>query len=264
MSAAQNSFRGSFFGGFNRQDVLNYLERTARDHSQQMESLQKKLSQANLEKNEKISQLADLSEKQEYIEAENHHLSDVLERTKTELEDKRGRLSVAEEELSVLRGRASELEAKAEAYERLRDRAATIELEAHTRAQKIENDANSQAGSVHNQVEDWLSQTETRYERLRSDINATLAHAIEELARVEKSLSESSESFKEHDESLENLVRWCESGPVSAEALSADAEAVETAEGTIEEVAEEAAEEAAEETAEEAAEVTAEEVLVKI
>lgn len=219
MSAAQNSFRGSVFGGFNRQDVLTYLERSAREHSQQVESLQKKLSQLSLDQNDKTTQLAGLSEKDAQLSSENQRLAEALESARAELEEKRGRLSAAEEDLSVLRDRAAELEANAEAYIRLRDRTATIELDARNRAQIILNDAHTQADSIRAQVEDWLDRAETRYEHLRADIGATLSHAIGELARVQRALEQSSASFAEHDEALESLVRWCESDPVPAGAL---------------------------------------------
>ncbi len=230
MSAAQNSFRGSVFGGFNRQDVLTYLERTAREHSQQVESLQKKLAELTQDQNDKTTRLAGLVEKDAQLSAENQRLSETLECARTDLEEKRTRLAAAQEDLSVLRERAAELEANAEAYSRLKDRTATIELDARNRAQVILNDAHAQSDSIRTQVEDWLDRAEARYEHLRADIGATLSHAIGELAKVQRALEQSSASFTEHDEALEGLVRWCESGPLPCES---DASAEKTPEETL-------------------------------
>ena len=38
-------FRGAAFGGFNRQDVLTYLENTARETAQQRQALEQQLEQ---------------------------------------------------------------------------------------------------------------------------------------------------------------------------------------------------------------------------
>ena len=54
-------FRGSMFGGFNRQDVLTYLENTAKEAAQQQETLQQKLDEVQ---ETAARQDADLTERQ--------------------------------------------------------------------------------------------------------------------------------------------------------------------------------------------------------
>ena len=46
MSAMELQFRTSAFGGFQKQDVLTYLENTGREHAERVEALQKELSGA--------------------------------------------------------------------------------------------------------------------------------------------------------------------------------------------------------------------------
>ena len=41
-----NQFRNAAFGGFNRQDVMEYLERTAREHSEELAQLRARLDEA--------------------------------------------------------------------------------------------------------------------------------------------------------------------------------------------------------------------------
>ena len=42
----EHPFRNAAFGGFNRQDVLDYLEKTAADNAQRQQQLQQQLQQA--------------------------------------------------------------------------------------------------------------------------------------------------------------------------------------------------------------------------
>ena len=46
MSAMELQFRTSAFGGFQKQDVLTYLENTGREHAERVEALQKEHSGA--------------------------------------------------------------------------------------------------------------------------------------------------------------------------------------------------------------------------
>ena len=40
-----NQFRNAAFGGFNRQDVMDYLERTAKEHSEELAQLRARLDE---------------------------------------------------------------------------------------------------------------------------------------------------------------------------------------------------------------------------
>lgn len=47
MSAVEMQFRTAAFGGFQKQDVLEYIDRTNREHTQQMEALRQELEEAS-------------------------------------------------------------------------------------------------------------------------------------------------------------------------------------------------------------------------
>ena len=46
MNPAENSFRTAVVGGFNRQDVLNYIESSARESKERVAALQKEAEEA--------------------------------------------------------------------------------------------------------------------------------------------------------------------------------------------------------------------------
>ena len=95
----------------------------------------------------------------------------------------------------------------ATAYAELKDRTATIELEAHQRARAIEKAAEERAKKLRVAAEQILYKVQSGYGRLRSDVDATIAHASGELGRADKALENVRQEFAEHDVELEKLLR---------------------------------------------------------
>ncbi len=152
MSAVEMQFRTAAFGGFQKQDVLEYIDRTNREHTQQMEALRQELeeaSKARLAMEEERAecgrtaeilrdQVAQLEREGETLRQTEEQARHDAEEAQRELADLRERLADAEEQLNQAQGRIAQLEPSAQAYERLKDRTAGIELEAHQRAQGIQ------------------------------------------------------------------------------------------------------------------------------
>ena len=81
-----------------------------------------------------------------------------------------------------------------------------MELEAHRRAQLIENEARGKARETLQKLEQWLGRVQSDYDRLRTDLDATISHAAGELERVGKSLGGLTAEFDQHDAALEQLL----------------------------------------------------------
>ena len=178
MSAPEYSFRSAAFGGFNRRDVLNYIESSARAYREKVADLQGERDQA--------------------VQS-----AQTAEAAAQEAQDRIGAL---EAELAGLRGQVSRMEIGARAYEELKDRTATIELEAHQRARAIEKEAEEKARRAREAAEQLLCRIRSGYERLRTDVDATITHASGELGRVDKALECVKAEFAEHDAALEQLL----------------------------------------------------------
>ena len=216
MSAAEYQFRGCAFGGFNRQDVMDYIERTAKEHAEQVENLQQALGAAEDSRGELEAKLAEAGQREERYTKENEELKQglsektaALEAARADLERKSSALVRAEESLALLRQQVKELSPAAESYRQIKERTATIELEAHRRAQGILDDANVQSGEKRAEVEGWLRRVQSAYDRLRTDLDATLCHTAGELERVCRAMEELSTVFTQQDEELKKLSERC-------------------------------------------------------
>lgn len=205
--AGEQQFRSAMLGGFQRQDVLNYIESSIKEHSAKVEALQKELDEARAartaletEKNELRSQYAVTVSKLEAVTA-------TSDRCAATLEEQTARLAQLEDENSTLRARLEELEPQANAYQAVKDRAAGIELEAHIRAQAAEGAARERVKATKAEVEKWIMKLQAEYEHLRLDVDATISHAVGELGKVEKTLEGISTGFSDHDAELERLLQ---------------------------------------------------------
>ena len=226
MGPVENTFRTAVVGGFNRQDVLDYIEARAREHRERCAALQKTVDE---ERRRRETAEAEASAGRERIGALEEELSGTkqragdqgaeaarlrgeLEQVRGELERERRERAALEEGLQELRGRADRWELGAKAYDELKDRTATIELEAHQRARTIEREAEERAARVRAAAERLLDRVQAGYARLRGDVDATISHAGGEIGRVEKALEQVRSEFAEHDQALEALLETCREG----------------------------------------------------
>lgn len=218
-------FRNAAFGGFNRQDVMEYLERTAREHGDAVRSLQDSLSAARQEGSALTDQL-------EQAEARGRELEVKLERSRAEciaaqkqaqsqaqeLEERTGRLEQEKEELRLLLAQAEaerdklcrqveQLEPDALAYAAVKERSAGIELDAHRRAQGIVDEAGRQAKALHQQTDQWLGRVGQKYGDLRGQMDAAMTAAAGELDKVRQLLEGVSQSLAQQDAALDELTK---------------------------------------------------------
>lgn len=158
------TFRSAVMGGFNRQDVMNYIERTAAEHRQEME----KLVQANGEAREEL----------ERIRGENQSLRAQLE-----------------EAQSLADSRQEDLQSMAEGYEslkrdsrRARELAEELEL-VRGQLEATREHADSLESSLQTQV--------TELQREKSEMEQVMEQAKERLEEQGKRISEQNRTIKE-------------------------------------------------------------------
>lgn len=224
MNPSESTFRTAVVGGFNRQDVLNYIEASARQSKERLAELRKEADTARKEAEAAQKENQELRARTAALEEEAEELRGLLTGTTAGRDTAQSALSQlqteAEEmrkELTVLREKCAQWEQGAQAYADLKDRTATIELEARRRAQAIEDQAAERARLVHAETEQLLHQVQAGYARLREDVGATLSHASGELGRVDKALSQVLTEFSEHDAALERLLASCREAPPKRE-----------------------------------------------
>ena len=210
MSEQKGQLRGVLFGGFRRQDVLNCLETMNQEYEQSLEALRSQLAgeeQARRELEQTVAEQGAQS-------TENQRLSKALEQSetalaaaRTELDRKSEQLSQLEQDCAAMKAEVERLRPAAGAYEEIKDRTAGIELDAHRRAQTIVREAEAQAAKLRADMEQWLGRVEQGYDLLRTDMDATVSHAANELDRVRKSLDGVTEDFNAYDRRLAELIK---------------------------------------------------------
>ena len=132
-----------------------------------------------------------------------------LEEDEAQLVQKVLKLTDAETRLAETEGRLARALPAAESYEKVKDRTAGIELEAHCRAQAVQAEAEERVEQARRDMEQWLNKVRKSYEELRTDIDATVSHTSGELERVRATLEEITNRFCAQDERLEKMVQSC-------------------------------------------------------
>ena len=151
MSDTELQFRTSTFGGFQKQDVLNYIETSNQEHREKLEAVRRELAEAE----------------------------------------------------------AAKAGPAAAAYEKVKDRTAGIELEAHCRAQAVQAEAEERIRKTRAEVEQWLNRVQGNYGRLRADMDAAVSRACGELDQVRQTLEQISGELARQDEGLDKLTKSC-------------------------------------------------------
>ena len=204
-----NRFRSAAFGGFNRQDVMDYLERSVKEHNQALEQANNQLAQARGEADQLRQQLAQVGEEARQAKEE-------LERITADQQFAREQSGLVEElrcENQQLRTLAERAQADAEAYAAIKERTASIELEAHRRAQSIVDEAQAQAEQIRRELAQWLERVERDYYDLRAQVGTTVTQASSELERVRQGLDNISLCMQNQHSALERLMQTAKSGP---------------------------------------------------
>ena len=219
-------FRTAAFGGFQKQDVMDYLERSAKEHAQKVAAIQKELAEEKVAKAGEEERSAALAERIAALEAENQRLA-------ADLADREEKLDRALAERDELRTLSDQLQDQldkvtpaATAYEAVKDRTASIELEAHGRAQAIEQEGRARVQKCQEQVREWFIRTRESYERLRADMEATVSHAAQELGRATGSMTTIAGSLKGQEDALNAIQAQIEAldGPKPPQPLTLEEE----------------------------------------
>lgn len=193
-------------GGFSRQDVQQYLTKLAADHKKEVDGLREELAQSQARAAELERALSSLeSEKGSAAASEAKVRASLEDSTRTltklrgELSQTESKLLVARRELEQLQTQVGHLEPMAENYVQLKDRVATVELDAHRKAQDTLSQAEQESARLRNETRRWLNDVLTQYDALFQGMNGLLAQAqaISKLTEHVKALDEQAWRLRE-------------------------------------------------------------------
>ena len=182
------NFKTALFGGFDREDVVNYIQQISRESQQRISALE--------------AENQDLQERNRSMEAELNTLRRAAQDhgaaadTCRQLQD---RLSRLQDQASQLQAETEGLRAQAAEYQSLKDHIADIEISAHRRTEEFRAKAIEQLRQLARQQEDWCAQSRAKYAELNRQFCQKLALAQQTLAEPDLS------GFQELEEGLRQL-----------------------------------------------------------
>lgn len=216
-----HQFRSAAIGGFNKQDVLDYLEQLAKENREQIQSLQDQLTKAQeqcrqLEARESQfnAHVAQLTREKDALQQTAVQTQSELQICQEQMSSLRVQLTESEQARSQLQEQVARLRPDAEAYQAVKERSAGMELDAHRRAQGILDQAKEEANHMRSQVQQWINKVEAEYSELRSQIDATISHTADELGKVEAALDQISQKLADQDSTLDTLGKVYDQYPL--------------------------------------------------
>lgn len=195
------TFKSVAFGGFDKQDVIHYIEQAARESAANLEKLQQERDSLQTEAESLRSQVREL---QTRLEVE----CSLREQAQSQLEEEqaaRQELEAGRDEAQRLRAELEKLRPEAEAYAQFRDRVGDIECDAHKRAAELEADTTARLRWI---VELFRSQ----YGTLMSTFESTASHVTAELRKVEVNMTQLPRAMDQAGTELNELAAQLEHG----------------------------------------------------
>ena len=146
------SFKTCLFGGFDREDVVKFIEKTAAENQEQLETLEAELNALRAQRDEAAAEneaLRGLTEEDACLREENARLREQLAQAQASAEALR-------QEAEALRGPAAE-------YQSLKEHVADIEISAHRRTEEFRAKAMERLAQCIAQQRAWCSQRRRTY-----------------------------------------------------------------------------------------------------
>ena len=212
MAAPQN-FR-SAFNGFNREDVVHYLEYINTKHKNQIDQLS--AENQELRASAQRHPLVDQQEVMEYLQNHSTELNEQLEAEKArnaeltaQLEEEKNRCAELTAQLEALQSNPSgtvQQEAAPSAVEGTLSSLAAEELEAYRRAERIEREAKERAELVYFQANGILTEATAKVNGISADITDMADQVMMQLTQLQMAVSSSMQALQDAS-SIMNAIR---------------------------------------------------------
>ena len=200
------TFKTVAFGGFDKQDVIHYIEQTSKETAERQDQLQQEKESLQTEAERLRSQLRELQTRLDTETALREETQAQFDQARTKLEQEqaaRQALESARTEAEQLAAELERLRPEAEAYAQFRDRVGDIECDAHKRAAELEA---STLAKLRRTVDLFRAQ----YTALMSAFESTAAQVTVELRKVEVNLSQLPRAMDQAGTELNELAALLE------------------------------------------------------
>ena len=188
-----NTFKSVAFGGFDKQDVIRYIENSAKEHAEELRRLQSErdtlrqnndtLSAHNIELTDKCGQLETSLKTLEATHQEQQSELAQLRQKAEALTVETDSLRMKANSVEALKAEIESLRADAEAYRQFRNHIADIEFEARKRAAELEE-------NTHQTLMALVTDFNSKYQQLSSTFDVTSNYVTTELRKIDVMLSQ--------------------------------------------------------------------------
>ena len=187
--AAQQNFR-SAFNGFNREDVVHYLEYINTKHTNQVNAL-------TAEAEELRARLAQQPDEAQLF---------LLEQLQVQCTELTERLEEAEAQKVQLEQRCAELEQQLEGKQDSAAPVPSAELEAYRRAERAEREAKERAELVYYQANGVLTEATAKVDSIAIEITDMADQVMSQLTQLQMAVSSSKQALQDAS-SIMNIIR---------------------------------------------------------
>ena len=149
------NFKTALFGGFDREDVVSYIQQTSRENQQRVSALEEE-NHGLQERNRAME--AELNTLRRAV-LENSAAADTCLQLQTQLRELQEQAQKLQKETEYLRAQAAE-------YQSLKDHIADIEISAHRRTEEFRAKAIERIHTLVAQQRSWCNENRVRYEEL--------------------------------------------------------------------------------------------------
>lgn len=192
------SFKSVAFGGFDKQDVVRYLEQSSEKAAAARAELEAENERLRKQAGEREEELARLRSQVEELTARLDELQKQLEAetaARAELEPLRG----MEDDVARLTAERDALKSDAELYARFRERLGTIECEARKRADDLEKETSAKTRRT-------AAEFRSQYQRLMGAFESAAGHVNSELRKIEVMLTQLPRALDQTGAELNDLA----------------------------------------------------------
>ena len=204
MDEQSKGFRGALFGGFKREDVLQYIEQTDSKYYAETEELRRQLTEAQAALTELRSQNETLTEKNAELLERLGEMTLDTDKIRAQLDEIESGFSLQTSEIEAQNARAQELaaendrltaenaklSAKCVEYDASKDKIAEMELSAYRRAKQIEEDAKNELQKLRRQSLEMIDQVKRQLDATKENYRTVLARSQQESAEMARKAGE--------------------------------------------------------------------------
>lgn len=194
------NFRTRMFGGFDREDVVAYIEKITKENKAQMEELTRAGDDLRRQNGELGQQLAILRKQAESCQDSRREIETLTAQVQC-LEAENRQL---QESLHQTQEHCDELQVQADEYAKIRDHIAEIEINAHRRTEEFRAQAIQRLHETVSRQRSWCGENSTSYKELLSRFIEKLQSARDILQETDLSgFDDMLRSLDELDEELD-------------------------------------------------------------